>query len=244
MKSRIQKEFYEFRVLMRNVPATCMVFFVMSLLAMNLLANKELWSSPHLSLDCGIVMSGITFLAMDMLVKRFGAKASIEISLFAEAINLLFCGVLFLMSLVPQNWGEFYTYESETINSALNATIGGTWYVVVGSTIAFISSAVVNALINQAVGSKLTKDHYTAYAIRSFVSTFIGQFIDNLIFAYIVSINFFGWTNTQCIMCALTGAIVELICEIIFSPIGYRVSKDWKHSGIGREYLDLVSGVI
>ena len=42
---------------------------------------------------------------------------------------------------------------------------------------------------------------------------------------------------TQCIMCAFTGAIVELLCEIVFSPIGYRISNRWKEEGVGNEYL-------
>lgn len=50
----------------------------------------------------------------------------------------------------------------------------------------------------------------------------------NLIFALIVSHNFFGWTLTQCIMCAFTGAIVELLCEIVFSPLRLRISNAGK----------------
>ena len=49
----------------------------------------------------------------------------------------------------------------------------------------------------------------------------IGQFVDNLVFAFMVSFVFFAWTPLQCVTCALTGAIVELLFEIIFSPLGY-----------------------
>lgn len=237
---RLSKEINEFKILLKNIPATCMVFFVISIVLMNILANKELVNFPWLSLDCGFAVSWISFLAMDMIVKRFGAKASIQLSLFAECINLLFSGVLFLLSLVPQNWGEFYTYGESHINSALDATIGGTWYVVLGSTTAFIISSVVNALINQAVGNRMCGDNFRSYAVRSFVSTFIGQFVDNLVFAYIVSLHFFGWTHLQCWMCALTGAVFELLCEVVFSPIGYKVSKGWARNNVGREYVDTV----
>ncbi|MDO4529019.1 MAG: VUT family protein, partial [Lachnospiraceae bacterium] len=76
------------------------------------------------------------------------------------------------------------------------------------------------------------------FAVRSYVSTFIGQFVDNMVFALIVSHNFFGWTMTQCVVCALTGAVIELICEVIFSPIGYRISKRWEKNNVGKEYIE------
>ena len=39
----------------------------------------------------------------------------------------------------------------------------------------------------------------------------------------------------------MTGALVELLCEVVFSPIGYRVSKKWAARGVGQEYLDFVA---
>lgn len=236
----IKKEVQGFRLLLKCIPATCMAFFVASMIGMNLLANKELLSTPYLSLDCGFTMSWISFLAMDMIVKRFGPKASIQLSIFAEMINLFFCGIFFLLSLIPGNWGEFYTYGEITINSALDATIGGTWYVVVGSTTAFIISAIMNACINHWIGCKVDHNNYKGYAIRSFVSTFIAQFIDNLVFAYIVSLHFFGWSHIQCWMCAFTGAVFELLCEVLFSPLGYRVSKKWSEDNVGEAYLKYI----
>lgn len=239
MRDRIQRELEEFSVLLRTIPATCMAFFVASLVCMNIFANKELISLPWLSLDCGFAMSWISFLAMDMIVKRFGPKASIQLSIFAEAINLMFGGIFVVLTSLSGNWGEFYTYGELIVNQALDTTLGGTWYVVLGSTTAFVASAIINAVINHKIGIRLVHDNYRAYAIRSFVSTFIAQFADNLIFAYIVSLHFFGWTHIQCWMCALTGAVFELLCEVVFSPLGYRVSQSWSLYGVGSEYLRL-----
>ena len=39
-------------------------------------------------------------------------------------------------------------------------------------------------------------------------------------------------------MCALTGAVAELIMEIAFSPIGYRITKKWQAESVGKEYFD------
>ena len=41
-------------------------------------------------------------------------------------------------------------------------------------------------------------------------------------------------------MCALTGAVAELIMEILFSPIGYRITQKWHREAVGKDYLDYV----
>ena len=52
--------------------------------------------------------------------------------------------------------------------------------------------------------------------------------------------NGFNWTFMQCLMCALTGATLELIMEVLFSPIRYKVVTKWKKENLGKEYLDLI----
>ena len=71
--------------------------------------------------------------------------------------------------------------------------------------------------------------------------------MDNFIFSIIVFMFFaprfwngFCWTLVQCAMCALTGAVAELIMEILFSPFGYAITKKWQSEAIGKEYIDFV----
>ena len=123
------------------------------------------------------------------------------------------------------------------VNTALNATIGGTWYVVLGSSLAMLVSAVVNSTLNQSLGRMLKKNNFASFAFRSYVSTGVGQFIDNLVFAIVVSHTFFGWTWVQVLMCSLTGAVAELLCEVFLSPVGYKVVRSWERENVGAEYL-------
>ena len=41
----------------------------------------------------------------------------------------------------------------------------------------------------------------------------------------------FSWTLPQCITCSLIGAVLELIMEVIFSPLGYELLKKWRREG-------------
>lgn len=240
---RLKREWKEFTVLMRSVPAVAVALFVMSVFAMNLLANKSIdISVDWLALDCGIFVSWFAFFTMDVLTKRFGPKAATEITVFAIAVNLFFCLLFFIGSSVAGTWGESYVEGSEEVlNNALDRTFGGTWYVVLGSTVAFLASAVVNNFSNFAVGKLFVKnpDGLGAFVVRTYVSTAIGQFVDNLTFALIVSHFFFGWSIAQCLACAATGMLVELFAEAAFFYPAYRVTKRWKENGVGAEYLKL-----
>ena len=223
----MRKTVSEYRSLIRSVPPLLFSLLVLSVVGMNLLANKSIDTGVDwLALDCGILFSWLTFLSMDVLTHNYGPKTATVLSLAALGLNLLMALIFFLASRVPGVWGESFVDGSETvINTALDRTFGGTWYVILGSSVAFAVSAALNNFLNYGIGTLLRKNEsFGSFAIRSYVSTFLAQFADNLIFALIVSRNFFGWTTLQCFTCALTGALLELLFEVVFSPLGYRVS--------------------
>ena len=243
MLKKVKKEFNEFRILLKSVPSIVIVLFVMSVFSMNLLANKSI-SIPcdWLALDCGIFVSWFAFFTMDIVTKHFGPKAATELTVLAIIVNLFFCLLLFIGSVVPGMWGAADIEDSkELLNGALNRTFGGTWYVVLGSTAAFLVSAIVNNLSNFGIGKLFKKnpDGLAAYVLRTYVSTAVGQFIDNLTFALLVSHFFFGWTLLQCVTCAVTGMLVELLCEGIFFYPGFAITRRWKKNAVGEEYLKL-----
>lgn len=234
----IKTELYDYKILLRAIPSAVVVLFCTSVVMMNLLANKEVVTGfDWLRLDCGFFLSWMSFLGMDMITKRFGPKAAIKITLFAIAINLLVCLINFLIVQIPGNWAMYYDL-GDPANFALNATFGGTWYVLLGSTCALICSSIVNSTLNATIGNLFSRTSKTEFMVRSYVSTLVGQFVDNLVFAIMVSYVFFGWTPVQVVVCALTGAIAELLCEVLFSPIGYKITKTWEFENVGSEYIE------
>lgn len=157
---KIKKVFNEFIILLKSVPPVLFALFILSIFAMNLLANKSINLPVNwLALDCGIIVSWVAFLTMDMLTKHFGPKAATQISVFALIINLFMCLLFWLSSLIPGVWGESFVDGSESIiNGALNGTFGGTWYVVLGSSVAFVASSVVNNFLNYGIGKLFRKN--------------------------------------------------------------------------------------
>lgn len=241
-KAWLHREKEETALLLRCIPATVVTLFVVSVICMNLLANKTLLQNEWIALDGGILVSWLSFLCMDIITKYFGPKASNKIALLACGINLLTCLIFYGASIIPSRADDY---------TALNRILGGTWFILLGSTVAFLSSAVINNCLNWTIGKAFRKhpDGQMAYAAQTYISTFIGQFLDNFIFSLIVFVGFapifwdgFHWTVLQCSMCALTGAVAELIMEIFFSPIGFRIVQKWKRQRIGQDYLHLMFG--
>ena len=218
----------EFRQILRTVPPLIFSLLVLSVVGMNLLANKSIDTGVEwLALDGGILFSWLTFMTMDVLTHCYGPRAATTVSFVGLGLNLMMALIFFLASRIPGAWGESFVDGSEAvINYALDSTFGGTWYIILGSSVAYIASSVLNNFINHGIGKVLKENRsFGSFALRSYVSTFLAQFADNLIFALLVSRNFFGWTLLQCFTCALTGAVMELLFEVFFSPLGYRMSR-------------------
>ena len=233
---KAKQVFKESVLLLRSIPSPVVALFVTSVITMNILANKTLVQNDIIAIDGGILVSWLSFLCMDIVTKHFGPRASTRMSIFAMAVNLLACLIFFIVSIIP----------TSTDYTAFNTIIGGTWFILLSSTVAFLCSAIINNVLNFSVGKmfKRNPDGKLAYISRSYISTFIAQFADNLIFSILTFMVFapifwdgFHWTFIQCTMCALLGATLELLFEVVFSPIGYVICKNWKKNNIGKDYF-------
>ena len=233
--SWIRREIQLFLTLVRSVPKTVIVLFCLSVILMNLLASFTVVNLPYFALTGGVFVSWAAFLFMDIISKHFGPRAANRISWIALASNLIAVVIFFLISLIG------------TVPE-LDMILHGQWPILLASTVAFIVSTLVNNFSNFLIGKsfKNNPDGKLAYFTRSYISTFLGQTIDNFVFgmlAFIVLPLIPGalpvtWTWIQVTICALTSALAELAMEVIFSPIGYRVTKRWKEKEVGKEYID------
>ena len=216
---------------LRRVPSVVTALFCVSVIVMNLLANKTIYQSGAVAADGGILISWLAFMCMDIVTKAFGPGTANTLSVFALLTNLFVSLVFYLVSIIP----------TETDYTAFNTIFGGTWFILLSSSIAFITSAFVNNFTNAALGRLFRKnpDGKLAYAVRSYGSTMVGQMWDNFVFAALTFMVFapvywngFSWTWTQCLTCSLIGAVLELVTEILFSPFGYMILRRWNEEEI------------
>ena len=237
---KIKDCLYETKLILRNVPSLVVVLFVLSVVIMNLMANKVLFRvNDFLAADAGFILSWIPFLSMDIITKRFGPKAGIIINILAILINIICVGIFTLVCIIPGDGNDY---------SAFNQTFKGTWFILLGSMTAMLLAGIINCILNFFIGSLFKKhpDGILAYISRTYISTFVAQFFDNMFFAYLV-FRIFGpifWPGFEafsisvCLGSGLVGAAMELFMQIIFSPLGYKISKKWQNENVGIEYLE------
>ncbi len=235
MNQRLKDGWQDTKRLFRSMPCVITALFTISVVTMNLLANKTIYQSDIIAVDGGILVSWLSFLCMDIVTKRFGPKGATKLSVFAMCVNLFVCLIFYIVSAIPTK--EDYT--------AFNTIIGGTWFILLSSTVAFLTSALINNFLNRSIGRlfKNNPNGKLAYVTRSYVSTFVAQFADNFVFAALTFMVFapifwdgFSWTPLQCFTCSLLGAGLELLMEVVFSPIGYFVLRQWEKDGVGGDY--------
>lgn len=254
-KQWVKDEIHETKVLFKGLPAIPFTMVVLSFILMNLLATVPLFNEPWIAGDCGIIVSWLAFLFGDMLVKRYGAKGSIKINIAALLIALLVMGLLATGSAIEKGlFGANYSLGLFSWEFSLTNGMVTLWTLGASAT-AFIVSIVFNSLIsNKILVAFKKRTSFKAYATAAYVSTFVGQFIDNIVFAFLFTFIASripemqtAWslqpvTVLAVIVCGLTGAVLELLLEVIFSPIGFKVAERWRKEGIGAEYIALVPG--
>lgn len=233
-KMGLKKDWKETKLLFRALPALPFAVLVVALICMNILAGKTIVNESWIALDAGILVSWMSFLAGDMLVKRFGPKASIKVSLAAIACNLLGSLIFNIGAAIPGAWGD-------APNPAIDSTLSGTLHALAAGTTAFIVAIIVDCFLNWAILKRFKKrTSFRAYAVASYVSTMVGQFVDNFVFAMLFLFALGYITFLGAVMMAAVGAVAELLCQIVLSPVGYKISEGWRKRGVGEEYVACV----
>ncbi len=235
--SKVALFFDDLKHLFRSIPSLVVALFFLSVVLMNLFANKTIVNLPYLALDGGFLLSWIAFLTMDVLTKHYGAKAADKVNVVALLISLFLSFMCWILSIIPTPEQDY---------SAFNSIFGGTWFILLSSGIAFLLSGFVNNALNALIHRLFkNRDGGPAFFLSSYVSTLVGQIVDNFTFSALTFMVFApifwgpdsAWTFVQCLTGALTGALAELLMEVVFSPIGFYITKDWKKNGVGEDYF-------
>lgn len=231
------------RVLFRNVPGVVMSLYLLSTVLMNLLASVAIVNTSWLALDAGIFVSFIGFLFADMIVKRFGAKAAIRMTVLGFLVNIGTAILFTIVAFIANASGQYYPLADY-------ATLTQ-WWIIGASATAFLVSGILDAVVHHIIlkAFKRSREGIVAHAASAWGSTFLGQFVDNLLFGLLFTfpasmIGLWGMepmTLLALIGFALAGGVVELSCQVIFTPWGYRVAERWRARKVGQEYLDLLS---
>ena len=231
----------DWKLLLRSIPGLVTALSILSVTIMNLMASKIVIMTPWLGVTGGVLLSWLPFLIGDIVVKTFGAKAATKLNILGLGLNLA-CIAFFQLIASVEIGVEPGTYD------AFNSVFRQTWQIFVASSIAFLVSGIVNNFTNAGIGKlfKENKDSKAEYMTRTYISTMLGQFVDNFVFTGLAFLVFFklsigttlGYTMHTVIGTSILGALLELLMEVIFSPIGYEICKKWRKEEVGATYLE------
>ncbi len=239
--SFVKNEINDYKALFSAIPSITVTLFCVSVVVMNLMASKAVISTPYLTATGGLLISWAPFLCMDVVSKHFGPKAATKLNIIGLLVNLACVALFEIVSLI-----QIDTTGAKADYSAFNSVYRCTWFVLVASSVAFVLSGVVNNFLNYGIGKLFKKnpDGKIAYMTRCYISTFVGQYVDNALFLallYLVFLpsvaNIHASSPLAVFGGALLGSIMELITEVIFSPLGYSVTLKWKANSVGKEYF-------
>ena len=234
MFTKIKSVLKDYKLLLNNVPALVTVAFCLGTVLMNLAASKIIFNVGNVAVTGGFILSWLPFLCMDTVTRRFGARASIMLNVLSAVFNILSVIFLAIVAAIPTSepYAEF------------NYIYGSVWFIVLGSTVAFVASGIINSLINEAIGKLFRKKGAIEFYTRSWASTFIGQAIDNFLFLYIVYGIFapIYWNTSlpvlTCVGTAIAGGLLELVAEAVLSPVGFAIVKSWDRDNVGHDYIE------
>lgn len=235
MISKIKSLVADYKLLLNNVPTMITLVFVVGTIAMNFAAAKIVFNLGVVAGTGGIILSWLPFLCMDTVSKRFGARASIMLNILSSLFNILVTVFLAIVAAIP----------TKQDYSTFNSSFGAVWFIVVASNVAFILSGVVNSILNVSIGKLFKKTSGVEFFLRSSISTFAGQVVDNFLFMWLLysifAPMFWGMAPMSVVTCLGTGVLgglLELLCEVVLTPVGYKIVKDWERDNIGHEYLE------
>lgn len=234
IKNWFKNDWKETQLLFRNLPAIPFAILCIALVVMNVLANKLIVETSWISLDAGIIVSWVAFLAGDMLVKRFGPKAALKINFAALGVQFIAVILLTVGGVLPT------PVEGCLVTQLFGWSLYLPWAFSVG-TLAFIVAILMDVLLNWAILTRFkNKTSFKAYAVASYASTMVAQFVDNFVFGLLFTYLAFGIPFSSLWLFSAAGAVVELLCQVLLSPIGYKISESWRKNGVGQAYVDAV----
>ena len=208
----------------RSIPAIILTIFCLTIVIMNVLANKTIFQNEFIALDGGIVITWVVILLNDLVTTVYGPRKTICMAIFGTFVSLVTSLIFYLVSIIPSS-GQFEEFSK---------FIGGTWFIVVSGAIAFILSSSLNAVLNVTIGRAFKKNPNSKLAllVRNDLSTLVSQIFDNFVFnclAFMVFAplfwNGFKWTPVQCICCALVYGAIELFIETILFPLFHKIYR-------------------
>lgn len=177
--------------------------YAASLIVMNVLATKSI-DIGLFTVTTGIFVSPIVFIIQDVITELFGYKKAKDMIILGFIMSVI-ATLLYQLAIWFEPSAVFANQEA--FSSVLSTTLR--------ITIASLTAYTIGSLTNSKIMHRL-KSHNDSLFVRAIGSTIAGQFLDNLVFAFVAFYGVMPLSNV--ISMVIGGTLIEVIYEIVLYP--------------------------
>jgi uncharacterized integral membrane protein (TIGR00697 family) len=191
------------------------VLFITAMLISNVIAVKMISLGP-LIVPAAVLVFPITYILSDVFSEVYGYRASRLTAWYAFGANLLM--VIFFKIAVLMPGAPFWGEEAQ---KAFEATLNGTWRILIASLTAYMVGDFVNDVIFKKMKEKQGEKRF---GVRAIVSSMVGEAIDSFVF---ITIAFWGTPLfSYAVIPSQWG--IKILYEIVLLPVTILVVKKLK----------------
>jgi uncharacterized integral membrane protein (TIGR00697 family) len=185
------------------------------MLVSNIIAAKMISLGP-LIVPAAVLVFPITYILSDIFSEVYGYRASRITAWYAFGANLLM--VVFFKLAIVMPGAPFWSEEAQ---NAFEATLGGTWRILIASLTAYMAGDFVNDVFFKKMKDKQGEKHF---GVRAIASSMVGNAVDSFVF---ITIAFWGTPLfSYAVIPSQWG--IKVLYEILFLPITILVVKKIK----------------
>lgn len=196
------------------------VLYVTAMLLSNIIAAKMVSLGP-LVVPAAVLVFPITYILSDVFSEIYGYKASRVTAWYAFGANLLM--VVFFKIAILMPGAPFWSEEAQR---AFEATLDGTWRILLASLTAFMAGDFVNDIIFKKMKERQGERRF---GVRAIASSMAGNAVDSFVF---ITIAFWGTPLFSYIVIPSQWG-VKMLYEIILLPLTILVVKKLRAAGSG-----------
>jgi uncharacterized integral membrane protein (TIGR00697 family) len=184
--------------------------FVAVLIISNI-ASTKLVNFFGLTLDAGTILFPLSYIFSDILVEVYGYKKSRSVIWYGFGAILTMSVVFWIVGMLPAS-------ADWTNQSAYDAILGTTPFIVLGSIVAYLCGEYSNAIV---MAKMKVYQQGTHLWMRTIGSTLVGELVDSTLFVLIAFSMFYPAPVLVSLIVA--NYVFKVAVEVIFTPVTYAI---------------------
>lgn len=189
--------------------------YAVTSVVMNIFANKALsFGTPIIIMDGGLLISWLAFAIPNIILEVYGKNLAKFVSYVVATISFTIFIIGYIITKIP----TLPSYSEQSMHFAYIFDNG--IRVIISSSIAFILSGLINIHIIDILKSKIKNDNAIKFFKRAFVSSVVGQFVDNFLFQFLafapIGFSLYEMKFIDIWTAVISSTIVEVAIESIF----------------------------